>query len=152
MEMYELVPWPNNKPGLKPGPEPSNQFSQTPKTLGNLKIINTTNKGNIMNPVINFTSFVRRPFVVEAVQITEENIDELAAMLGEVKIKDDEKHILLDRRIVPNIKRAFIGWWVTKLDDNLRCYSPKVFEKEFTIQDDNWTTYFDQVIVDPEDI
>lgn len=152
MEMYELVPWPNNKSGLKPGPEPSNQFRQTPKTLGNLKIINTTNKGNIMNPVINFTSFVRRPFVVEAVQITEENIDELAAMLGEVKIKDDEKHILLDRRIVPNIKRAFIGWWVTKLDDNLRCYSPKVFEKEFTIQDDNWTTYFDQVIVDPEDI
>ena len=96
---------------------------------------------------MNFTSFVRRPFLVEAVQITPENIDELALLLGEVKEKDGEKHILLDRRIVPNIKRAFVGWWVTKLDDNLRCYSPKVFDKEFTQYDDSWSAYFEQLAV-----
>ena len=99
-----------------------------------------------MEPVLTFNSFVRRPFLVAAVQITADNIDQLAGMLGEVKEKEDgEKHILLDRRIVPNIKRAFIGWWVTKLDDNLRCYSPKVFEREFEVQDGAWETYFSSI-------
>jgi len=98
-----------------------------------------------MEPVLTFTSFVRKPFLVEAVLITAENIDELGALLGEVKEKDGEKFILIDRRIVPNIKKAYIGWWVTKLDDNLRCYSPKVFEKEFTDYTVEWSTYFGQI-------
>lgn len=77
-------------------------------------------------------TYSRKPFVVEAIQITEENIDELAALpLGEVKEKDGSKFIALDKRIVPNIHRAFVGWWVTRMDDNLRCYSPKIFEEQF---------------------
>lgn len=99
-----------------------------------------------MEPVLTFSSFVRRPFLVEAVKITPENIDELATLLGEVKEKEDgEKYIVLDRRVVPNIKRAFIGWFVTRLDENLRCYSPKVFEREFEVQDAAWESYFNQV-------
>jgi hypothetical protein len=94
-----------------------------------------------------FSSFVRRPFLVEAVQITEENMEEVAKLIGEVKpnTKDGGNMILLDRHIIPNIRRAFVGWWVTKLDDNLRCYSPKVFEKEFTPKDDAWDGYFEQL-------
>jgi len=89
-----------------------------------------------------FTNFVRKPFCVQAVQITAENIAALAPHLGELKEKDGELSILIDRRIVPNIKKAYINWWVTKLDDNLRCYSPKVFEKEFTTYDEAWAGYF----------
>lgn len=92
-----------------------------------------------------FSNYVRKPFLVEAVQVTPENIDELAAVLGELKEKDGEKWILIDRRIVPNIKKAYVGWWVTKLDDNLRCYSPKVFDKEFTNYDRDWEGYFLQL-------
>lgn len=77
--------------------------------------------------------YVRKPFAVKAVRITEENIEELAEQLGEVKVKGREKYISLDRRIVPNVGRAFVGWWVTRLGDNLRCYSNKVFRDQFVL-------------------
>ena len=89
-----------------------------------------------------FSSFVRRPFLVEAVQITEENIHELAKLIGEVKYKDGAPYIALDRRVIPNIRRAYIGWWFTKLDDNLRCYSGKVFEQEFAAYTEEWAAWF----------
>jgi hypothetical protein len=84
-----------------------------------------------MHPEFEFTIFNRKPFSVEAVQITEENIDTLGPLVGEVKEKDGEKYIALDRRIVPNVRRAFAGWWITRMNDNLRCYSPKIFEEQF---------------------
>ena len=98
-----------------------------------------------MESTIIFNNFVRKPFLVEAVQITNENIAELAVLLGELKENEGSLSILIDRRLVPNIKRAHVGWWVTKLDDNLRCYSPKVFEKEFMNYDTDWDAYFAQV-------
>lgn len=88
-----------------------------------------------------FSRHIRKPFVVEAVQITHENIQAIANLLGELKEKDSEKWISIDRRIVPNIRKAYIGWWVTQLDDNFRCYSPKVFEKEFMVYTDDWAAY-----------
>jgi hypothetical protein len=75
--------------------------------------------------------FTRKPFVVEAIQITEENIAELAPLVGELQSKDDELFIRLDKRIVPNIHRAYVGWWITRMEDNLRCYSAKIFEDQF---------------------
>jgi len=56
-----------------------------------------------------FNEFVRRPFKVEATRITEENIEEIAKMIGEVKTKGNEKFILLDKRIVPSMNRAHVG-------------------------------------------
>ena len=99
-----------------------------------------------MESAVTFNPFVRRPFPVEAEVITAENIDAFAKLLGELKEKDGEKHILLDRRIIPQIKRAYIGWYVTKLDENYRCYSPKVFDREFVAMDEGWSCYFDQVV------
>lgn len=81
---------------------------------------------------LNFQLYVREPFAVEAVQITEENMEEIAKLIGlGIRVKNDVKYIALDRRVVPNISRAYIGWWVTSLSDNLRCYSPKVFAEQF---------------------
>ena len=83
-----------------------------------------------------FTMFTRKPFAVEAVQITEENIAELAPLVGELQNKDGELFIRLDKRIVPNIHRAYVGWWITQMEDNLRCYSAKIFEDQFEAASD----------------
>lgn len=79
-----------------------------------------------------FELFIRTPFVVKATKITEDNIEDVAQMLGEVRTKaNGEKYIALDRRVVPNVSKAFIGWWVTALNGNIRCYAPKVFKEQF---------------------
>lgn len=82
-------------------------------------------------PEIDFSWYVRTPFAVEAVRITEQNIEQVAELVGEVKTKGDERYIALDRRIVPNIGRAHIGWYLTRLGDNLRCYNSKIFQEQF---------------------
>lgn len=84
-----------------------------------------------MSDSVEFDRYIRTPFVVEATVITEENIDEIAELIGEVKVRNGEKYIALDRRVVPNMGRAYIGWFFTRLDDNYRCYNQKVFEKQF---------------------
>lgn len=89
-----------------------------------------------------FKEFVRRPFKVEAVRITEENIEEIAKMIGEIKTKGDEKVIVLDKRIVPNMPRAYVGWWVTRFNDNLRCYSNKIFNEQFQPSTASWDEWF----------
>lgn len=81
-----------------------------------------------------FSQFVRRPFTVEALEITEANMAEVATLIGEVRTKDGVTFIALDKRIVPSVNRAYVGWWVTKLGDNYRCYSPKIFRDQFVTQ------------------
>ena len=78
-----------------------------------------------------FTPYTRRPFAIEAVQITEENIAELAELVGDLEEKDGQKFIRINKRLVPNIHRAYVGWWVTRMEDNLRCYSDKIFNEQF---------------------
>jgi hypothetical protein len=78
-----------------------------------------------------FTSFTRKPFTVDAVQITKENMAEVAELIGELREKDGVQFIAINRRIVPNIHRAFEGWWVTKMGDNLRCYAGTIFTDQF---------------------
>jgi len=78
-----------------------------------------------------FNRYIRKPFVVEAVEITEENMEAVAALIGEVRRKGDTLFISLNRRIVPNVNRAYVGWFMTRMVDNYRCYSPKVFHEQF---------------------
>lgn len=85
--------------------------------------------------VMEFTQYIRQPFTVEAVQITAENLEEVAKLVGEVRTdvrnKKETTYIALDRRIVPNVSRAYLGWYLTRLEDNYRCYSAKVFREQF---------------------
>lgn len=79
--------------------------------------------------------YIRRPFVVEATEITEANIDEVAALIGKVKEDEDRgKHIAINLRVIPGVPRAFIGWWLTKMGENYRVYSGKTFRKEFSLE------------------
>jgi hypothetical protein len=78
-------------------------------------------------------TFVRKPFSVEAIEITEDNIAELAPLIGALKEKEDgTPYIQVDRKKVPNIYRVFPGFWMTKMDKNIRCYSNKIFHEQFT--------------------
>jgi hypothetical protein len=78
-----------------------------------------------------FNQYIRSPFVVEAIEITEENLADVAKLVGDIRTKNGVTYIALDRRIVPSVNRAYVGWYMTRLGDNYRCYSPKVFTDQF---------------------
>lgn len=81
---------------------------------------------------MDFTTFVRKPFTVEAVEVTRENIAEIAPLVGTLKEKDDgTPYIHVDKRLVPNIFRVYPGFWMTKMNDNIRCYSKRIFLEQF---------------------
>ena len=94
-----------------------------------------------------FQTFVRKPFVVDAVEITEDNIAEVANLIGVLRKKENgTPYIAVNRRLVPNLFRVYPGFWMTKMGDNenIRCYSKRVFEQQFVANDpviENWVTY-----------
>jgi hypothetical protein len=88
---------------------------------------------------MDFQTFVRKPFTVEAVQVTLENIEEIAAMIGSLEHKADgtpyivvEKKVT-DKKFVPNIFNVYVGFWMTRMGNKTRCYSPKVFNNQFQL-------------------
>lgn len=95
-----------------------------------------------------FTNYVRKPFTVEAVEVTPENIEELTQLIGDLRKKEDgTPYIQVNRRLVPNIYRVYPGFWVTRMGDNIHCYSPKVFKREFTKENyeiQSWINYMNE--------
>lgn len=85
-----------------------------------------------------FKTFVRKPFTVEAVEVTEENIAEIAEIVGTLRKKDNgTPYIQVDRRLVPNVFRVYPGYWMTRMGDNIRCYSKKIFTEQFLPSNDD---------------
>lgn len=78
-----------------------------------------------------FRSFIRKPFRVSAVEITRENIREVADMIGEFREDDSGPYIEADPEKVPTVNRVIPGYWVTQMGKNIRCYSPKAFHEQF---------------------
>jgi hypothetical protein len=97
------------------------------------------------NNRMNFTTFVRKPFVVEAVEITSENIGDVAKYVGDLReMEDGTPYILVDDRLVPNVTRVFPGFFMTKIGGKVRCYSKKIFKEQFIEQSDEikpWVDY-----------
>jgi hypothetical protein len=84
---------------------------------------------------VEFKTYSRRPFDVDAVKVTVENIAEIAPLVGELCTKEDgTPYILVDRRIIPNVHRVYPGWWMTKMGDNVRCYSGRIFDEQFELK------------------
>lgn len=93
-----------------------------------------------------FATFVRKPFEVRAVEITEENIEEVATHVGDLRQKDDgTPYILVDRRLVPNVTKVYVGFWMTKMGENVRCYSRKIFREQFMESDDSVQQWLDYI-------
>lgn len=90
---------------------------------------------------MNFTTYIRKPFEVEAVQITEENIQEIADLIGVVRtVKTDsgvKRYIAIDRLIIPNVHKAVVGSWLTKMgpEERYHCYADRVFKRMFEKRD-----------------
>lgn len=79
-----------------------------------------------------FTSFVRKPFIVEAIEVTVDNIEELSQFIGTLQKKQDgTPFIQVDRRLIPNVYRVYPGFWMTRMGDNVRCYSKRIFTDQF---------------------
>lgn len=94
---------------------------------------------------LEFTTFVRKPFTVEAVEITLENIEQIAEFVGEIQYKGDGvPFIKVNRRLVPNVLKVHPGFWMTRMNDNIRCYSKKIFLEQFaehTVDIQKWVDF-----------
>lgn len=89
-----------------------------------------------------FTTYVRKPFVVQAVEVTAENINEVAKYIGDVREREDgTQYILVDRRLVPNVFKVYPGFFMTKMGENIRCYSRKIFREQFIEEDETITPW-----------
>lgn len=80
-----------------------------------------------------FNEFVRKPFIVEAIEINKENIAEMAKYIGDLDETDTRSpYIRVDRNLVPNVTRVYPGFYMTRMGDYVRCYSRRVFFEQFT--------------------
>jgi hypothetical protein len=96
---------------------------------------------------VQFTTFVRKPFIVDAVEVTAMNIGEVAKYVGDLREKEDgTPYILVDRRLVPNVDRVYPGFYMTKMGENVRCYSRKIFRDQFTAQNSEIKPWVDYMI------
>lgn len=84
------------------------------------------------------SKYNRSPFQIEAVQVTEENIQEVAAWCeGEVKLQEKkgsrEQYILVKvhRPLNEKHKMAFVGDWVTKSETGYKVYTDRAFSNTF---------------------
>lgn len=79
-----------------------------------------------------FKTYVRKPFTVEAVEVTEDNIDEIAKMCGTIETTDrGDKFIKVDQEVVKNVTRVYVGFWMTKNGGSIRFYSKRIFTQQF---------------------
>lgn len=95
--------------------------------------------------MIETNKFARRPFYVDAVQVTNENIDEVAKWcLGEVLVTEklasaeEEKYIKVrvHRPLSERQTMAFVGNWVLYAGTGFKVYTPKAFENSFEVHDE----------------
>jgi len=93
-----------------------------------------------------FTKFVRKPFIIEAVEVTEDNIAEIASFIGVLHKKDDgTSFIRVHRLLFLNVGLVTPGFWMTKMGEQIRCYSKPVFNKQFVAITPDIETWFKEL-------
>lgn len=94
---------------------------------------------------LNYLTYVRKPFTVEAVEVTKENITDVAPLVGTlVEPPEGTPFIEVDPKKVPHVTRVFPGFFLTKMGKRVHCYSPKAFKAQFADADEhnlNWVKY-----------
>lgn len=82
--------------------------------------------------MLDFTTYVRKPFKVEATVVTKDNIAEIAEKIGRLKYRQHgEPYIQVDLKKLPGIPFVYLGFFMTQMGSNIRCYSPRKFEEQF---------------------
>lgn len=88
-----------------------------------------------MQDNVEYTVWVRKPFEVKAVQVTEENMDDVAAWCSG-KIRQNSykiPYIHVDVRPFVNARqtKAFVGDWVLFAARGFKVYTDKAFKASF---------------------
>ena len=79
------------------------------------------------------TSYKRKPLLVEAVQVTEENLAEVAIWAAGTVFDSVKKHVEIDviHPLHAKQRRASTGDWVLKSDQGFKIYADSAFKKSF---------------------
>lgn len=79
--------------------------------------------------------FARKPFYVDAVRVSEANIEDVTEWCGgEIKTNDDGDKFIkvkVHRPITERQTEAYIGDWVLWAGNGFKVYTPKAFDKSF---------------------
>jgi hypothetical protein len=51
--------------------------------------------------------------------------------------------LVVDRRLVPNVFKVYPGFFMTKMGENIRCYSRKIFKEQFVEEDESIKPWID---------
>lgn len=80
-----------------------------------------------------FDTFVRKPFTVEAVEVTRENMHEISMLIEGELIEEDgeDPFIRVNSRKTPNLHKVKLGAWLSKMGEKYRVYSKEVFMSGF---------------------
>lgn len=81
------------------------------------------------------TIYIRKPFEVEAVEVTEENLEAVESWCtGEIKTDERERRFVkvrVNRPLNERQTRAYPGDWVLYAGTGFKVYTPKAFKKTF---------------------
>jgi len=98
--------------------------------------------------------FVRKPFYVDAVQVTKTNMAEVEEWCGGIRHFDENGNAFIKvlpqrSKLIPKT-RAFVGDWVLSSKIGFRVYTNSAFEKSFEqvpeVADGQWTESFDEAL------
>jgi len=84
---------------------------------------------------LEFKKYARKPFLVEAVEVTEKNMETIAELIGTIETRQDgTKFINVDPKKMPNVSRVYPGYWLTRVGKYMRCYKPRLFNERFEVE------------------
>lgn len=86
------------------------------------------------------TKYVRKPFFIDAIQVTEDNLDEVAKWAsGDIRTDNENKKYIKVRVYMPKNDRqskAFVGDWVLYAGTGFKVYTTKAFSASFEVAED----------------
>lgn len=87
-----------------------------------------------------FTHYARRPFLIEAIKVTKDNIAQLCEDFGLGTMGKTAKgvpFIKVNAKVVPHVYRVYPGFWFTRTETGqIRCYAKRVFGEQYVEYDD----------------
>lgn len=87
---------------------------------------------NIDSAFKNSVAHIREPFAIEAIQVTNDNMAELAKVFGRLMVEEDRTpYIAVSRKYARRGWKLHLGGYVTRMDEKIRFYSEKVFRDQF---------------------
>lgn len=94
-----------------------------------------------------YSNYTRKPFKVDAIEITDDNIEEISHLIGELRENtvNGGFYIHVNKRLVPNVWKVYPGFFMTKMGDNVRCYTRKIFLDQFVLSDEHTNSWCDYI-------